>query len=314
MRAPGGCTGSPASANHPSFGKSGMFETLGALGELIAFGIILGTMYALVAIGLSLIFGVCGVVNAAHGEFVMLGAFTTFGAWAFLGLNPLLTLPLTIAVLFAVGFGLGHFLINVVAVRGLMPPMMLTFGLSMILWNTAEVVFTPTFRSVDYLGEPITVGFLTTSKIYLVAFVLALLLLAAFFTLLRFTAYGEAIRATAQNRNLAQACGINVKQVMTVTFSLGIALAGACGTMVAMVWTIYPQMGLIYVAKAFAIVVIGGLGSLPGAFLGAYIFGIVESVGTYFLTTRMAQVLPYLIIVLILAIRRRGLLGYGVED
>lgn len=314
MRAPGGCTGSPASAHHPSLGKPGMFETLGALGELIAFGIILGTMYALVAIGLSLIFGVCGVVNAAHGEFVMLGAFTTFGAWAFLGLNPLLALPLTIAVLFAIGFGLGHFLINVVAVRGLMPPMMLTFGISMILWNTAEVVFTPTFRSVDYLGEPVTVGFLTTSKIYLVAFVLALLLLAAFFALLRFTAYGEAIRATAQNRSLAQACGINVKQVMTVTFSLGIALAGACGTMVAMVWTIYPQMGLIYVAKAFAIVVIGGLGSLPGAFLGAYIFGIVESVGTYFLTTRMAQVLPYLIIVLILAIRRRGLLGYGVED
>ena len=283
-------------------------------GELIAFGIILGTMYALVAIGLSLIFGVCGVVNVAHGDFVMLGAFITFGAWSFLGLNPLMVLPLSMAVLFVIGLGLGHFLINIVAVRGLMPPMMLTFGISMMVWNTAEVVFTPTFRSVDYLGEPITIGFLTTSKSYIAAFFLALLLLAVFFALLRFTAFGEAIRAVAQNRNLAQICGINVKRVMAVTFGLSAALAGACGTMVSMVWTIYPQMGLIYLTKAFAIVVIGGLGSLPGAFLGAYIFGITESVGTQFLSTRVAQVLPFVIIVLILVIRRRGLLGHAVED
>lgn len=271
-------------------------------------------MYALVAIGLSLIFGVCGVVNVAHGDFVMLGAFITFGAWSFLGLNPLMVLPLSMAVLFVIGLGLGHFLINIVAVRGLMPPMMLTFGISMMVWNTAEVVFTPTFRSVDYLGEPITIGFLTTSKSYIAAFFLALLLLAVFFALLRFTAFGEAIRAVAQNRNLAQICGINVKRVMAVTFGLSAALAGACGTMVSMVWTIYPQMGLIYLTKAFAIVVIGGLGSLPGAFLGAYIFGITESVGTQFLSTRVAQVLPFVIIVLILVIRRRGLLGHAVED
>lgn len=291
-----------------------MIEFLGVYGELIAFGIILGTMYSLVAIGLSLIFGVCGVVNVAHGDFVMLGAFITFGAWTFLGLNPLLALPLSMMALFVIGLGMGRFLVDIVAVRGLMPPMMLTFGISMMVWNTAEVVFTPTFRSVDYLGEPVTIGFLTTSKAYLAAFVLALLLLAVFFAVLRFTAFGEAIRATAQNRNLAQACGINVKRVMAVTFGLSAALGGACGTMVAMVWTIYPQMGLIYLSKAFAIVVIGGLGSLPGALLGAYIFGVAESVGTYFLSTRMAQALPFLIIVLILAIRRRGLLGHGAED
>jgi branched-chain amino acid transport system permease protein len=289
-------------------------DFLTTYGELIAFGIILGTMYALVAIGLSLIFGVCGIVNVAHGEFVMLGAFTTYGAWSFLGINPLLTLPISMAVLFAIGMVIGHFLVRSVALRGLMPPMMLTFGLSLATWNTAEVLFTPTFRSIDYLGEPITIGFVTASASYFAAFVVGLGLLVIFFLVLKFTAFGKAIRAIAQNRDLAQACGINVKRIEAMTFGLGAALAGACGTMVAMVWTIYPQMGLTYLSKAFAMVVIGGLGSLPGAFLGAYIFGVAESVGTHVMTTRMAQVLPFALIVLILAVRRRGLVGAADDE
>src|SRR5215207_1824905 len=282
--------------------------------ELIAFGIILGTVYALVAIGLSLIFGVSGVVNLAHGDFVMLGAFLTFGAWSFLGLNPILTLPISMAVLFGIGALMSRYLVSRIADKGLMPPMMLTFGLSMATWSTAEVIFTPTFRSIDYLGEPLSLGFVTASRIYFVAFLLALVLLAVLYVLLKFTKLGKAIRAVAQNRDLAQACGINVKHVEAVAFGLGGALAGACGTVVAMLWTIYPQMGLGYVSKAFAIVVIGGLGSLPGAFIGAYIFGLTESIGTYFMSSRMAQVLPFAIIIAILALRRRGLLAGATPD
>jgi branched-chain amino acid transport system permease protein len=291
-----------------------MMDVLSTYAELIAFGIILGTMYALVAIGLSLIFGVCGIVNVAHGDLVMLGAFVTYGAWNFLGVNPLLTLPISMALLFAVGTAVGHFLVRSVALKGLMPPMMLTFGLSLAIWNTAEVLFTPTFRTVDYLGEPVTFGFITASISYFVAFGVGLALLLIFFLMLRFSAFGKAIRAIAQNRDLAQACGINVKRIEAMTFGLGAALAGACGTMVAMVWTIYPQMGLTYLSKAFAMVVIGGLGSLPGAFLGAYIFGIAESVGTQLMSTRMAQVLPFAIIVIILALRRRGLLTAAEQE
>jgi len=277
--------------------------------ELVSFGLILGTIYALVAIGLSLIFGVSGIVNLAHGDFVMLGAFITFGAWSFLGLNPILALPISMLGLFVVGAGIRRYLVRGILNQGLMPPITLTFGLSMMIWNTAEVLFTPTFRSVDYLSEPVTLGFVTASMIYFVGFGLAFVLLASFFLLLKYTNLGKAIRAVAQNRDLAQACGINVRRVEATAFGLGSALAGACGTIVAMVWTIFPQMGLGYLTKAFAIVVIGGLGSLPGAFLGAYIFGLTESVGTYFLSSRMAQVLPFAIIVLILAVRRRGLLA-----
>jgi branched-chain amino acid transport system permease protein len=282
--------------------------------ELIAFGIILGTVYALVAIGLSLIFGVSGIVNLAHGEFVMLGAFITFGLWSFLGLNPILALPVSMAALFVIGILMRRYVIRGIAERGLMPPMMLTFGISMAIWSTAEVIFTPTFRSIDYLGEPLSLGFVTASRIYFVAFALALVLLVIFYAVLKFSSLGKAIRAVAQNRDLAQACGIDVKLVEGIAFGLGAALAGACGTMVAMLWTIFPQMGLGYLTKAFAIVVIGGLGSLPGAFLGAYIFGLTESIGTYLMSSRMAQVLPFDIIIFILAVRRRGLLSGAAPD
>jgi branched-chain amino acid transport system permease protein len=281
--------------------------------ELAIFGIILGTVYALVAIGLSLIFGVSGIVNLTHGDFVMLGAFITFGAWNFFGINPIAALLISTPALFLLGVAMRRYVVGDLAERGLMPPMMLTFGISMAIWNTAEVVFTPTFRSIDYLGEPLSIGFVTASTIYFVAFALAITLLIIFYALLKFTDLGKAIRAVAQDRDVARACGIDVRQIEAVAFGLGAAL-GACGTMVAMLWTIYPQMGLGYLSKAFAIVVIGGLGSLPGAFLGAYIFGLTESLGTYWMSSRMAQVLPFAIIVLILAIRRRGILsGSTVE-
>jgi branched-chain amino acid transport system permease protein len=283
-----------------------MFATLI---ELATFGIILGTVYALVAIGLSLIFGVSGIVNLTHGDFVMLGAFITFGAWSFLGVNPIAALLISTPTLFLAGVVMRRYVVGDLAERGLMPPMMLTFGISMVIWNTAEVVFTPKFRSIDYLGEPLSLGFVTASTIYFVAFCLAVVLLITFYVLLKFTDLGKAIRAVSQNRDVARACGINVKQIEAVAFGLGAALAGACGTMVAMLWTIYPQMGLGYLSKAFAIVVIGGMGSLPGAFLGAYVFGVTESIGTYWLSSRMAQVLPFAFIVLILAFRRRGILS-----
>jgi branched-chain amino acid transport system permease protein len=117
--------------------------------ELATFGIILGTVYALVAIGLSLIFGVSGIVNLTHGDFVMLGAFITFGAWSYLGINPIVALLISTPALFLLGVAMRRYVIGDLAERGLMPSMMLTFGISMVIWNTAEIAFTPTFRSID---------------------------------------------------------------------------------------------------------------------------------------------------------------------
>ena len=289
-------------------------ETVSIIVELLTFGIILGTVYALVAIGLSLIFGVSGIVNLTHGDFVMLGAFATFGAWSYLGINPIVMLPISMVLLGVIGVAMRRYIIGSVPEKGLMPPMMLTFGLSLIIWNSAEMIFGPSFRSIDYLAEPLSLGFVTASCSYFVAFVLAILLLIILYVLLKFSNFGKAIRAVAQNRDLARGCGIDVQNVEAVAFGLGAALAGACGTMVAMLWTIYPQMGLTYLSKAFAIVVIGGLGSLPGALLGAYMFGLAETVGGYWMSSRIAQVLPFVIVIFILAVRRRGLFGGGQAD
>lgn len=284
-------------------------DFLAPLLESVSYGIILGTMYALVAIGLSMVFGVCGVVNIAHGEFVMLGAYTTFWSWKLININPIVSLVISMPLLFVLGLFFGRIFIFRITGKGLLPSMMLTFGISIFLWNTADVIFSPVYRSVEYLGEPISLGFITVSKAYLAGFVLAFLLLIIFFTFLKFSVFGKAIRATTQNRKTALACGIDVKKVESISFALSALLAGGCGTIVAMTWTISPQMGMAYLSKAFAIVVIGGLGSIPGAFLGAYIFGIFESVGTQFLTIRMAQVLPFAIIILILVVKRGGLLS-----
>lgn len=282
--------------------------------ELIAFGVILGSMYALVSMGLSMIFGVCGVVNVAHGEFVMLGAFTTFWCWDLFKINPIMSLVISMAILFFIGLFFGRLFITRISGKGLITSMMLTFGISTFIWNTAEVIFTPSFRSVDYLAEPVSLGFITTSKAYIVGFVLSLFLLLIFFIFLKYSRFGKAIRATSQNRETALALGIDVKKVESTSFALSALLAGACGTMIAMIWTIYPQMGMTYLTKAFAITVIGGLGSIPGAFLGAFIFGIAESVATQFFSIRVAQILPFGIILLILIIKQGGVISSGFSE
>ena len=141
-------------------------ETFSIILELLTFGIILGTVYALVAIGLSLIFGVSGIVNLTHGDFVMLGAFATFGAWSYLGINPIAMLPICMVLLGAIGMAMRRYIIGRVPEKGLMPPMMLTFGLSLIIWNSAEMIFGPSFRSIDYLAEPLSLGFVTASRSY----------------------------------------------------------------------------------------------------------------------------------------------------
>ncbi|MEJ0070759.1 MAG: branched-chain amino acid ABC transporter permease [Pseudomonadota bacterium] len=170
-------------------------QFLNSLPELVAFGIILGTMYALLSIGVSLIFGVCGVVNIAHGEFVMLGAYVTYSLWSGFGINPIATLPFSMGALFLLGLFVGRVFIIRISRKGLLASMMLTFGISIFLSNTAEIAFTPAFKSVDYLVEPLSLGFVTASKAYFVGFVLAIALLVFFFGLLKFSLFGKAIRA-----------------------------------------------------------------------------------------------------------------------
>lgn len=278
--------------------------------NIIATGLFIGGIYALIGVGMNLIYGVMRVVNITHGEFVMLGAYITYFAWKLLGVNPILTLVISSPLLFFAGWILYRITVNRVVERPMIASLMLTFGLSTILWNTAQALFTTNYRAVPYLTHSITIwkGY-NVSANYIVGFILALLLVGGLFSFLKFSRWGKALRATSQNSDVALACGIDTNQVRTTAFGIGAALAGAAGTIIAMAWFIFPQMGFLYLVKAFVITVLGGLGSPIGALGAAFIYGVAENLGTQLLSATAAQAIPFLTLVIVLVIKPTGLFG-----
>jgi branched-chain amino acid transport system permease protein len=175
--------------------------------------------------------------------------------------------------------------------------------------GTALSLWTANFRSVPYLTGSVEVFGLDLSKTRLVAFAIALGVTGATFAFLRYSTFGKAIRATAQQAEVAQVCGIDIRRVRLVTFGLGSAMAGVAGSLVAMIFTVSPEMGRMFIGRAFAIVVLGGLGSFAGAFLGALILGVAETVAAYYTDTQLAEGVAYAVLVLVLLVRPSGLFG-----
>ena len=175
--------------------------------------------------------------------------------------------------------------------------------------GTALYFWTANFRSVPYLSGSLGVGGLDISKTRLVAFVIALGVTAATYAFLRYSTFGKAIRATSQHAEVAQVCGIDVRRVRLVTFGIGSAMAGISGSLVAMIFTVSPEMGRMFIGRAFAIVVLGGLGSFVGAFVGALMLGVAETVTAYYTDTQLAEGVAYAVLVIVLLIRPSGLFG-----
>jgi branched-chain amino acid transport system permease protein len=271
--------------------------------------LLLGGVYALFAVGMNLIFGVLRVINLAHGELIMLGAYTTFFLVDRAGFNPLVTIPFSAAALFVFGLVVERGLIERTVHQPLLSSLLLTFGLSTFLMGGALSLWTANFRSVPYLTGAYEVGGLELSKVRLVSFAIALAVTAATYALLQFSTFGKAIRATAQQAEIAQVCGINVGRVRLITFGLGAALAGISGSLIAMIFTISPEMGRMFIGRAFAIVVLGGLGSFVGAFVGALLLGMAETVAAYYTDTQLAEGVSYAVLVLVLLLRPSGLFG-----
>ena len=272
-------------------------------------GILLGAVYALLAGGLNLIFGVMRIINVAHADLMMLGAYNTYWLFSLWGMNPLLSLAVSMPVLFAVGWGLQKFLVSRVARAGELTSLLLTFGISIVLVNTALYVWSGDFRSVAYLSGSILVGPLALSRVRLVAFAVALAITLAVYLFLKWHPWGRAIRATSQHADLALACGIDVDTVRLGTFGLAASLAGAAGSLISMMYSIYPEMGAFFLLKAFAIIILGGRGSFPGAFLGAIILGVIESFAALWTTATHAEAAAYVTLILMLLLKPSGLLG-----
>jgi len=283
--------------------------------QSIVNGILMGGVYGLVAIGLSLIFGVMKIINFAHGSLMMLGMFTTYWLYVLLGLDPYLSLLLSIPCLFVVGLLIERFLIAQVLDAPAHNQLLLTLGISLFIENFALLLWTPNFRTLEvtYLRKAAMVGTVMISLPKLVAFIFAIILTILLYCFLKGTDMGKAIRAASEEREGALTVGINLRRIYYVAFGIGAACVGAAGTLTAPFFYVNPHVGGIFVITAFVVVVLGGMGNFIGALVGGLIIGLAESVGAAFVPGQLKQFIIYFIFILVLLFKPEGLFGRTSE-
>jgi branched-chain amino acid transport system permease protein len=279
------------------------------LPQLLVNGLLLGGLYALIAAGLSLVFGVMRVINFAHGEFVMLGGMATYWLFALYGVNPLISFVVVLIGGLLLGWAVQVLLIRRVVDAPPMMSLLLTFGMSFFLIGFGLFLWENIYRSVPAFGGSWRALGLAFPRMRIIAFGMSALLIGAVFGFLRRTRLGKALRATAQHDQVAMTCGIDVARMRAIAFAMGIGMATAAGALLVTISAIYPQVGAVYILKAFAIVVLGGLGSFAGALLGGLILGLTEVLGTFYISSAIGQASAYLVLLLVLVLRPGGLMG-----
>jgi branched-chain amino acid transport system permease protein len=279
--------------------------------QIILNGFLLGGLYAIVAMGFSIVWGVMNVINLAHGAFIMLGAYMTFWLFDLWGIDPFLSIPISMVILFCVGYFIQRNIINLVIRAQVFMILILTFGLEILIMNLTTVAWTGNYRSVptSYSGANIEIGPIVIPSVRLAIFLIALILTVGLYFFLSKTRTGNAIKATSLDKEAAQLIGVNIGKMYAITFAIGGALAGAAGSLLAILSAISPYMGGPYTLKAFVICVLGGLGSIIGLIIGGIILGMAESIGTVLLGPGYADAISFVILVIILAIRPEGILG-----
>ncbi|MEM4779995.1 MAG: branched-chain amino acid ABC transporter permease [Halalkalicoccus sp.] len=277
--------------------------------QLLAFAVLLGGIYGLVALGLTMIFGVMDVINFAHGALMVVGMYVVWWATNELELNPFLMIPIAVALLFALGVVIHLLTIAPIIEASQENQLIVTFGVLLIVVSAIEIAFSANPQSLDVDLGSIGIGdvFLPEGQLY--ALIVAVFAVAVSWTFLRYTQLGRAIRATADNREAAQYVGINVPRIDYLTFGLGAALAGLAGAVIPFFQQINPHLGDTYLINAFVIVVLGGLGSFPGALIGGMIIGFVHVLGQFFLPGSGYQIAIFAIFIAVLLLKPEGLLG-----
>ena len=281
------------------------------LAQILVNGVLQGGLYAVMALGLALVWGVLNIVNLAHGAFIMLGGYASWYLYTYLHIDPFLGLPLTAVVMFALGYGIQRGLLNLVIRAPMFNTLLITFGLEVVLTYLAQLVFSADFRTINppYAGSSLALGPLVLPVARMAAFAVAIILTVGMWLFLLHTRLGRAIRATAQNLVAARLHGVEPRHLYAMTFGLGIALAGMAGTLYGTVSQINPYIGASLTAKSFAISIIGGLENPLGVLVGGLFLGIVESLTTLYIGQTYADVASFGILVLVLIVRPGGLLG-----
>jgi branched-chain amino acid transport system permease protein len=281
------------------------------LAQLGVSTILLGGIYALIAVGLTLIFGIMRVVNFAHGEFLMLGMYVAFWAYSLWTLDPYFVLIVSIPLFFGIGY-----LTYVLVMRGVIhashnAQIFTTVGLSTALQNVALVLWTGDFRTVRPWHSSVVIRVFGTAfnLSQVVAFTIALALTLVLFAFMKWTHTGRVMRATAQDHDAATLMGVDTDKVYRLTFAIGIACVGAAGALVSPLYAVYPTAGLQFVLLAYVVVVLGGLGDMVGAMLGSLIVAAVEVVGSYFFGVAWKEVCYFILFIAVLVFRPAGLFG-----
>lgn len=279
--------------------------------QAVANGILTGGIYGLAALGLSLVWGVMDVVNVAHGDMLMICAYAAFFMIVAAGLNPFLTLLLLLPLGFVAGALLYQGIIRHLVERAEVELMslVLTFGLGTMIYGAAANAWGQDLKSIPLLLPTLRVAGLRIPWSRLSAFLVAMGLMTALFVLLKYTYVGKAIRAVAQSRQAAMALGIDPGRIAMVAFGIGLGYGGVAGGLIALTNPLSPIIGLHYVGKAFAIVVLGGLGNPLGAVVGGVILGLAESISALYLTYSLSPAVAFLLLILMLILQPKGLLG-----
>jgi branched-chain amino acid transport system permease protein len=279
--------------------------------QLVVSAILLGGIYALIAVGLTLIFGVMRVVNFAHGEFLMLGMYAAFWAFTLLHADPYLTLVAALPVFFLLGWASYRVVMRPVVHASHNAQVFTTVGLSIALQNIALVLWTADaqFVRTSYYTIVLRVGNAVFNVAQTVAFVIAVFATAVLFAFLRWSYTGKVMRATAQDRNAAALMGIDTDRIYAITWAIGITCVGLAGVLLAPIYPVYPTAGLQFVLIAYVAVVLGGLGDMAGALIAALLIAAIEVVGSYVIGTGWKEVLYLTVFLAILLVRPAGLFG-----
>lgn len=279
--------------------------------QVLINGVLLGGFYAIMALGLALVWGVLNIVNLAHGAFIMLGAYLSWYLYQYAGIDPFIGLPINAVIMFAVGYAMQRGLLNLIVRAPMFNTLLITFGIEVVLTYLAQLAFTADFRTINppYAGDNITLGSIVIPDVRLFAFGAAIVLTLAMWVFLLRTKLGRAIRATAQNLVAARLYGVEPRHLYAMTFGIGIGLAGAAGALYGVTSQVNPYIGASLTAKSFAISIIGGLENPLGVIVGGLALGIIESLALLYVGATFGDVATFGVLVLVLIVRPTGLLG-----
>lgn len=286
-----------------------MYEALADLSTPLIMGILLGGLYSVIALGLSLVFGVMRLINVAHGDLVILGSYFAYTVMTTLGIDPILSLVLGIPVLFLIGFVIQKYLMARAFGISMEAPLIIAFGISLVLENFCQIVWTPLSRGLttSYTLAGFSLGEAYVPLVYLLDFIAALVVMILLREFLGRTYLGRAITAASQDRRASQLMGINTGRIYALTFGIAAAISAVAGVFLGLTFPFTPLSGISFLIIAFGVVILGGLGSIGGTFIGGIILGLAQTLGGYFFGPGAQMLFIYIMVLVILAVRPQGI-------